>query len=188
MFTSGATVLFFDASTTHYLDDCSIGARPNRKFAITAGAMLETTTTASGWMSKLMANFRHVRCETPGPEMDKMSPETRRLLRVAGFLTWSLAGLQLFVWLFQKPMLLQQPRYQLWLACFFIFGVTFGLTPWNEGSVRPRRIQLALLAVQAVTALVMLVLVCSGHEGLCWFSSPPNSAGSCHFDARSFGS
>jgi hypothetical protein len=60
---------------------------------------------------------------------------------------------------------IQQPRYQLWLACFFIFGATFGLTPWNEGSARPRRIQLALLAVQAVTALVMLVLVCSGHEG-----------------------
>ena len=35
----------------------------------------------------------------------------------------------------------------------------------EQGSVRPRRIQLALLAVQAVTALVMLVLVCSGHEG-----------------------
>ena len=60
---------------------------------------------------------------------------------------------------------IQQPRYQLWLACFFIFGATFGLTPWNEGSARPRRIQLALLAVQTVTALVMLVLVCSGHEG-----------------------
>ena len=82
-------------------------------------AMLETTTITGGWMSKLMANFRHVRGETPGPEMDKMSPEARRLLRLAGFLTWSLAGLPLFVWLFQTPMLLQQPRYQLWLACFF---------------------------------------------------------------------
>ena len=51
------------------------------------------------------------------------------------------------------------------VGMFFIFGVTFGLTPWSEGSGRPRRIQLALLAVQAVTALVMLVLVCSGHEG-----------------------
>ena len=112
-----------------------------------------------------MANFRRARCETPGVEMDKMSPEARRLLRLAGFLTWSLAGLQLFVWLFETPGLLQQPRYQLWLACFFIFGVTFGLTPWNEGAGRSRRIQLALLAVQAVTALVMLVLVCSGHEG-----------------------
>ena len=51
------------------------------------------------------------------------------------------------------------------VACFLIFGLTFGLTPWNEGSAGPRRIQLVLLAVQAVTALVMLVLVCSGHEG-----------------------
>ena len=127
--------------------------------------MLETTTIASGRMSKLIANIRHVRFETPSPEMDKMSPKARRLLRLAGFLTWGLAGLQLFVWLFQTPSLLQQPRYQLWLACFFIFGVTFGLTPWNQGSVGRRRIQLALLGVQAVTALVMLVLVCSGHEG-----------------------
>jgi len=165
LFAFSATVLFFDASTTHYLDDCSIGARPNSTFAITARAMLDTTTIASGWMSKLMSNFRHARRETPGPEMDKMSPEARRLLRLAGFLTWSLAGLPLFVWLFQTPMLLHQPRYLLWLACFFIFGVTFGLTPWNEGSVQPGRIQLALLAIQAVTALVMLVLVCSGHEG-----------------------
>src|SRR5258708_1421070 len=62
-------------------------------------------------------------------------------------------------------MLLHQPRYQLWLACFFIFGVTFGLTPWNERTGRRHRIQLTLLAVQAATALVMLVLVCSGHEG-----------------------
>lgn len=157
--------IVFRASATHYLDDWSIGASPNKTFAIEACAMLETTTVASGWVSKLMANFRHARRETPGHEMDKMSPEARRLLRLAGFLTWSLAGLQLFVWLFQEPMLLQQPRYQLWLACFFVFGVTFGLTPWNEGSARPRRIQLALLAVQAVTALVMLLLVCSGHEG-----------------------
>jgi signal transduction histidine kinase len=128
-------------------------------------AMLETTTITAGWMSKLIANFQHARGETPGPEMDKMSAKARKLLRLAGFLTWLLAGLQLFVWLFQTPMLLQQPRYQLWLACFFIFGVTFGLTPWNVGSAGPRRMQLSLLAVQAVTALVMLGLVCSGHEG-----------------------
>jgi hypothetical protein len=127
--------------------------------------MLDTTTIASGRMSKLMANFRHARRETPGPEMDKMSPEARRLLRLAGFLTWSLAGLPLFVRPFQTSTLLQQPRYQLCLACFFIFCVTFGHTPWNEGSARPRRVQLALPAVHAVTALVMLVLVCSGHEG-----------------------
>ncbi len=97
--------------------------------------------------------------------MGKMSSEARGLLRLAGFLTWSLAGLPLFVRLAQAPELLQQPRYWLWLTCFFIFVATFGLTPWNEGSPRPRRFQLASLAVQAITALVMIVLVCSGHEG-----------------------
>src|SRR5215472_8215634 len=111
--------------------------------------MLDRITIASGWMSKLTANFRHARREPSGPEMDKMSTTARRLLRLAGFLTWSLAGLPLFLRLFQRPMALEQPHYQLWLACFFIFGVTFGITPWSEGSAGPRRGQLASLAVQA---------------------------------------
>src|SRR6516225_1848648 len=127
--------------------------------------MLDRITIASGWMSKLTASFRHARRELTGPEIDKMSTTARRLLRLAGFLTWSLAGLPLLLWLFQRPVALQQPRYQLWLACFFIFGVTFGLTPWSERSARPRRVQLAALAVQAGAALVMISLICTGHEG-----------------------
>src|SRR6266851_5848717 len=94
-----------------------------------------------------------------------MSPEARGLLRFAGFLIWSLAGLPLFVRLVQVPELLQQPRYWLWLTCFFVFGATFGLTRWNVSSPNGRRLQLASLAVQAITALVMIILVCSGHEG-----------------------
>ncbi len=94
-----------------------------------------------------------------------MSPEARGLLRLAGFLIWSLAGLPLFVRLVQVPELLHQPRYWLWLTCFFVFGATFGLTRWNVSSPQGSRLQLALLAVQAVTALVMIVLVCTGHEG-----------------------
>src|SRR5260370_40851422 len=97
-------------------------------------AMLETSTITAGWMSKLMANFRRARGETPGPEMDKMSATARRLLRLAGFLTWALAGLPLFIRLFPGAMLSEQPRYQLWVACFFILGTAFGLSPWNEGS------------------------------------------------------
>jgi signal transduction histidine kinase len=46
-----------------------------------------------------------------------------------------------------------------------VFGATFGLTRWDISSSRARRVQLGLLAVQAGTALVMIVLVCSGHEG-----------------------
>ena len=127
--------------------------------------MFDRITIASGWMLKLMAIFRHARREPSGPEMDRMSTTARRLLRLAGFLTWSLAGLPLFIRLFQRPMAFEQPRYQLWLACFFIFGVTFGLTPWSEGSARRRRIQLSSLAVQVGTALVMISLICTGHEG-----------------------
>src|SRR6266852_5051251 len=99
------------------------------------------------------------------PKMDGMSPEARGLLRLAGFLIWSLAGLPLFVGLVQAPELLHQPRYWLWLTCFFVFGATFGLTRWNVSSANGRRLQLASLAVQTTTALVMIVLVCTGHEG-----------------------
>ncbi len=94
-----------------------------------------------------------------------MSPEARGLLRLAGFLTWFLAGLPLFVQLVHVPALLQQPRYLLWLACFFIFGITFGLTPWNDRPRWPHRLQMASLAAQTITALVMIILVCSGKEG-----------------------
>src|SRR5712691_9522611 len=97
--------------------------------------------------------------------MGKMSPEARGLLRCAGFLIWFLAGLPLFVRLVQVPELLQHSRYLCWLTCYFVFGATFGLTRWDAGSPRGRRLQLSLLAVQAITALVMIVLVCSGHEG-----------------------
>src|SRR5258708_13407871 len=106
--------------------------------------------------------------------MGEMSPEARGLLRFAGFLIWSLAGLPLFVRLFQVPELLHQPRYWLWLSCFFVFGIAFGLTPWRnaEGS-RSRRLQFASLAAQAITALGMIVLGCSGHEGALLFLVSP---------------
>ncbi len=73
--------------------------------------------------------------------------------------------LPLFLRLTQAPELLHQPRYWLWLTCFFVFGATFGMTPWNVGEPRLRWRQLASLAIQSITALVMIVLVCSGHEG-----------------------
>src|SRR5713101_6137581 len=97
--------------------------------------------------------------------MGEMSPEARGLLRLAGFLVWFLAGLPLFVRLLQVPELLHHARYICWLSCYFAFGATFGLTRWDTGSLRARRLQLGLLAIQAATALVMIVLVCSGHEG-----------------------
>jgi len=97
--------------------------------------------------------------------MGEMSPQARGLLRVAGFLVWFLAGLPLFVHVVQVPELLHQTRYICWLSCYFAFGATFGLTRWDTGSRGTRRLQLGLLAIQAATALVMIVLVCSGHEG-----------------------
>src|SRR6266849_2371776 len=97
--------------------------------------------------------------------MGEMSPQARGLLRFAGFLVWFLAGLPLFVRVMQVPELLHQTRYICWLSCYFAFGATFGLTRWDAGSPGTRRLQLGLLGIQAATALVMIVLVCSGHEG-----------------------
>jgi signal transduction histidine kinase len=93
-----------------------------------------------------------------------MSREARGLLRFAGFLTWFLAGLPLLDQVVNAPKLLKQPRYELWLICFFIFGITFALTPWKERPPGLRGHQLALLGVQAATALVMIVFVCTGKE------------------------
>src|SRR5260370_36133187 len=89
----------------------------------------------------------------------------RGLIRSAGLLTWFLAGLPLFSRLVQDPDLLRQPRYGLWLACFSIFGATFGLTRWNTDSPRLHYRQLASLVIQSITALIMISLVCTGHEG-----------------------
>jgi signal transduction histidine kinase len=98
--------------------------------------------------------------------MGEMSPEARGLLRFAGFLVWFLAGLPLFLTPTQAPEALHDPRYWLWLSCFFVFGATFGMTPWNAAAPRLRRRQLASLAVQSITPLVMIALLCSGHEGV----------------------
>src|SRR5258708_13113533 len=103
-----------------------------------------------------------------------MSPEAGGFLPLAGFLIWPLAGLPLFVRLVQVPELLHQPRYWLWLTCFFVFGATFGLTRWNVSSPNGR-LQLASLAVQAITALVIIILVFHPHAGafLCLLPPPP---------------
>ena len=103
--------------------------------------------------------------QPPDSKMGEMSPQARGLLRFAGFLVWFLAGLPLFVRVVQVPELLHQTRYICWLSCYFAFGATFGLTRWDTSSPGSRRLQLGLLAIQAATALVMIVLVCSGHEG-----------------------
>jgi signal transduction histidine kinase len=94
-----------------------------------------------------------------------MTAETGTLLRYAGFVTWGLTGLPLLVSLAQEPLLLRETRYWLWLACFLIFGVIFGLTGWRQVSVRPRRMQIASLITQTAAALAMIRLVCSGQEG-----------------------
>src|SRR5260370_33518399 len=97
--------------------------------------------------------------------MGEMSPQARGLLRFAGFLVWFLAGLPLFVRVVQVPGLLHQTRYICWLSWYFAVGATFGLTRWDTGSPGTRRLQLGLVAIQAATALVVIVVVCSGHEG-----------------------
>jgi signal transduction histidine kinase len=98
--------------------------------------------------------------------MGEMSPDARRLIRIAGLLTWFLASFPLFSRLVHAPALLRQPRYGLWLACFLIFGATFGLTRWSTDPPPLHYRQLASLGIQSVTALIMIALVCTGHEGM----------------------
>jgi len=71
----------------------------------------------------------------------------------------------MFVDLIQMPQFLRDERHLFWLACFFTFGVTFGLTSWTAWPERPKLRQLGALAIQTLSALVMMFMVCSGHEG-----------------------
>jgi signal transduction histidine kinase len=76
-----------------------------------------------------------------------------------------LTGLPLLVALVQKPALCHDTPYLLWLVCFGVFGVAFGLTAWREPAGRIGWRQLGSLVLQSATALTMILLVCSGQEG-----------------------
>src|SRR5713226_2424169 len=97
--------------------------------------------------------------------MNRETRPTLKLLRYAGFLIWALSGLPLLVSLGHEPALGREPLYLLWLVCFVVFGVAFGLTGWREPAGRPVPAQAVSLFVQTATALAMIQLVCSGQEG-----------------------
>lgn len=94
-----------------------------------------------------------------------MSADSARLLRHAGFIIWTLAGLPLLVRLARTPAFLTEPRYWLWLACFVVFGAAFALTGWRASAAGARRRQVVSLFIQTAAALAMIQLVCSGQEG-----------------------
>lgn len=98
-------------------------------------------------------------------EWQMMSAASVTLLRYAGFMIWALAGLPLLVRLAERPALLSEARYWLWLACFVIFGAAFAATGWRASAVPARRWQLVSLLIQTTSALAMIQLVCSGTEG-----------------------
>jgi signal transduction histidine kinase len=91
--------------------------------------------------------------------------DTPRLLRYAGILTWGLTGLPLLVEMAKQPALPRQARYVWWLICFAIFGAAFAATAWRELAGRAGARQLLSLSLQAVTAIAMILLLCSGQEG-----------------------
>jgi signal transduction histidine kinase len=94
-----------------------------------------------------------------------MGTDTVKLLRYAGFLTWGLTGLPLLVELVEQPALCREKPYVLWLLCFGMFGAAFGLTAWREPAGRSGWRQVGSLVLQSATALMMILLVCSGQEG-----------------------
>jgi AraC-like DNA-binding protein len=85
-----------------------------------------------------------------------MSADSARLLRHAGFIIWTLAGLPLLVRLAHTPTFLSEPRYWLWLACFVVFGVAFAATGWRATAAGARGRQLVSLFVQMAAALAMI--------------------------------
>jgi len=93
------------------------------------------------------------------------SPRAQRLLRLAGWLTWSLSGLPLLLKPWEQPGYFLVRRHILWLVAFLLFGLAYGLTSWSHGPIRTRWRIWAPLAVQTGLALLMIQLVCTGHEG-----------------------
>jgi len=61
---------------------------------------------------------------------------------------WGLTGLPLIVQLAQRPALCHEAPYLLWLFCFFLFAVAFGLTGWREPAGTIGRRQAVSLALQ----------------------------------------
>ena len=94
-----------------------------------------------------------------------LSQKARRFLRLAGVLTWVLAGLPLLRVLWLHPDYLTNHTYYLWLSFFIAFGIAFISTPWKPASAQPHVLGVALVGLQTVLALVMIRLVCSGFEG-----------------------
>ncbi len=97
--------------------------------------------------------------------MMDLSQKARRFLRLAGILTWVLAGLPLLRFLWVNPGYLTNHTYYLWLSFFIAFGITFVATPWKSASAQPHSLAVVLVGVQTVLAMVMIRLVCSGFEG-----------------------
>lgn len=89
----------------------------------------------------------------------------QQLLRLAGFLTWALAGSPQLVGLLNGSDRVLDWRQIVWVFAFVIFGIAFSISSWSEVSEPKGRRHLLLLAIQSLSALIMMMTVCTGREG-----------------------
>jgi signal transduction histidine kinase len=92
--------------------------------------------------------------------MASLTRDHLRLLRWGGLAAW--LGVGLPTWL--QLGAVQSPRaFAGWLAAWLLFAVAFWITA--AGRPRPRRAELALLALQAACVAALALLLCDGFEG-----------------------
>ncbi|NTX63056.1 sensor histidine kinase [Myxococcus sp. CA051A] len=86
----------------------------------------------------------------------------RRLLRVAGLLTWAVVGSPHAEDVLREPSLLSTPRELAWLVAFLAFGLAYW---WNARAEVEDRRGIPLMGVQAVSALVIVATSRTGVDG-----------------------
>ncbi len=87
---------------------------------------------------------------------------TRSLLRAAGLLVWAFVGIPTALSLAQRPHRISQGALAVWIGAFIVFGTTFVRA--SRADAPEGRESRRALAVQALTALGMNTILCTGFE------------------------
>jgi signal transduction histidine kinase len=107
-------------------------------------------------------DFRHSRGRAAGPYNGRVRNE--KWLNLAAYATWIVAGLPTAVDLARGQ--IPPGRAAGWVVAFVVFGVAFAACSSGTGRGAPRRVRaIALLTLQAVSALAMVFFSRDGTEG-----------------------
>jgi signal transduction histidine kinase len=92
------------------------------------------------------------------PGMLSVAREHVRLLRWGGLAAWLMVGVPVMTYPHESPAVLLG-----WTFAYLLCGASFWMT--SGDAERPRRVDLALLGLQALCVMVLVLLLCDGFEG-----------------------